>query len=138
MRADKRFTRIHTSKVILMRQAKIDGYSLREIGETLEVAKSTISLYCRDLYWYPTRVYETEQEARDAITMRGVGTDHSKYHYCSQCGRKVRNEHQRCLKCNLSYQLEEGERARWIIGGIPHRFIKGNSSHKRGDTTHNE
>ena len=122
MREDGRFTRIPSLKVELIRNAKRENYSLREISQAFDVAKSTASYYCRDLFDDPQRVYQTEEEAREVIALSGVGKDHNAYHSCVDCGRTVRNKHTRCLVCNLNFQETSGERERWIEAGIPTRF----------------
>jgi len=121
MRRDGKFTRLSKSKITIMREAKTAGYSLSEIASSLSVAKSTVSLYCRDLYSHPNRVYETEEEARLAIYLRSLDKDHTKKQNCIDCGKIIRNEHTRCLKCNLEYQLNTGELEKFINSGIPTR-----------------
>ena len=56
--------RISQSIVDSMRKDKSNGLSLDYISRTYNVAKSTASLYCRDLYNYSSRVYQTQEEAR--------------------------------------------------------------------------
>lgn len=131
-RSDGRFTPIPEAKVELMRKAKKDGYSLREISNVFSVAKSTVSYYCRDLFWHPNRLYETEEDAREAIILRGIGKDHNKYKPCIDCGMPIRNSNTRCLKCNLGYQKSSGELYDFITSGIPTRFKTNNQmAHQR-------
>lgn len=126
-RQDGRFTKIPPEKVALIRQAKQDGYSLSDIRRVFEVAKSTASLYCRDIFWHPNRKYYTEDEAREAVMLRTLGTDHSKYRSCVACGSNIRNEHIRCLACNLAYQESSGERQMFIESGVTTRYQTGNT-----------
>ncbi len=122
IRKDGLFTKLPSARIQLIREAKRDGCSLGEISQVFSIAKSTASYYCRDLFWHPQRVYQTEKEARLIIALRGAGKDHSKYHTCINCGKSIRNEFTRCLQCNLNEQEQNGQRKRWIIGGIPTRF----------------
>ena len=126
MRKDGRFTRIPSSEVELIRDAKRKNYSLRDISQVFSVAKSTVSYYCRDLFDDPQRIYLTEKEAREVITLRTVGKDHNAYHECIDCSRKIRNKHTHCLTCSLSFQKVSGERDKWITSGISTRFQVGN------------
>ena len=121
-RGDELFTRVTASVVREMRAMKRDGASLSEISDALGVAKSTASVYCRDLFDHPSRVYLTEDDYRDAVLQRGLGKDHCKYRSCVGCGRKIRNEHTRCAACNLVYQMETGEVERFVAAGEAARF----------------
>lgn len=121
-REDSRFIRIPKSKVILMREAKKAQYSLSEIALAFHVGKSTASLYCRDLFQHPSRRYDTEEEAREVIRLRGIGKDHRIYRNCVDCGTRIGNEHIRCLKCNLEYQENTGERDMFIESGKLSQF----------------
>lgn len=121
-RKDKLFTRKPDDMINAMREAKINGASLKEITEAFDIAKSTASLYCRDLFWHPNRIYQTEGEARDAVAMRGIGTDHSIYRKCLDCGGTIRNENKRCLSCNLKQQAVNGVLDALVILGSKHRF----------------
>lgn len=126
IRKDGRFIRISQDKVDIMRRAKQEGYSLREVSVSLNVAKSTVSLYTRDLFYHPNRIYQTEEEARNAVYQRNIGKDHTKYRKCIDCGDKIRNEHVRCLKCNLVYQRESGNLQKWVESGVSTQFQLGN------------
>lgn len=121
-REDKLFSRLPSDIIIRIREAKQYGYSLSDIANTFHIAKSTASLYCRDLFWYPNRIYGAEQEMRDAIAERGKGKVHSIYHPCIDCGETIRNERARCLKCLLIYQRLNGELESLIKLGEAYRF----------------
>jgi len=121
-RKDGLFTRLPQFLIKDIREAKLRGYSLREIAEAYQVAKSTASLYCRDLYDDPQRIYQTEEEAREIIALRGLGKDHNVYHLCIDCGKTIRNTPIRCLHCNLTYQKLNGELAAFVKRGEPYRF----------------
>lgn len=49
-----------------IRQAKRDGMPLLAISKKFGCAKSTASLYCRDLFDHPNQMYKTERTARQA------------------------------------------------------------------------
>ncbi len=122
-RSDKLFSRISASVVCTMRDMKRDGLSLREISDELLIAKSTVSVYCRDLFDHPSRIYFTEEDCRNAVVQRGIGMDHCRYRLCLDCGLKIRNEHLRCAACSLAYQTETGEVARFVEAGKETRFV---------------
>lgn len=71
---------------------KQNGSSLKTISSKYGIAKSTVSYYCRDLYTYRTRKYQTEEEARNH-------TNSSKRHICRNCGSPCKKEGGLCLKC---------------------------------------
>jgi hypothetical protein len=86
----------------LIRTSKINGFSLSEISNQYHVAKSTASIYCRDLFYYPGRKYKTEQEFRQGILDRQRGKDHHGYHPCIDCSKMIGdNRHMRCRECYL-------------------------------------
>lgn len=134
-RKDGLFTRLPSSKINAIRQDKLNGYSLNEISLRHGVSKATASLYCRDLFYYPGRVYQTEAEYREAILLRKIGTDHNKYKLC-KCGAIIRNKPERCSKCLIEHNKTTGEIARFVESGIPCRFHIGDGKkcepHKRG------
>lgn len=78
-----------------MRQAKLDGESLKNIAAIFGCSRSTASLHCRDTFNHPRRKYKTEAEAREAIAR------HYRTHPCIDCGKQIRVEHIRCAKCHL-------------------------------------
>lgn len=121
-RTDGRFTRIPSSKVFLIREAKRSGYSLLEIANEYNIGKSTASLYCRDLFYDPQRIYETEEEARLVVYLRNVGKDHNTYKGCLDCGRAIRNSQVRCLECNLAHQVAIGGIDNLVLRGEVYRF----------------
>lgn len=122
VRKDGRFTRIPSDKVLLIREAKCSGCSLQEIANMYQVCKSTASLYCRDLFYDSQRIYETEEKARLVIYLRGIGEEHSIYKHCLDCGKTIRNEHTRCLKCNLAHQVVTGVTKKLALGGVEYQF----------------
>lgn len=134
MRKDGRFIQLPGTTVDRIRKAKQDGYSLRDIETAFGIARSTASLYCRDLFWYPGRLYETEEQAREAVALRGFGRDYAKYHHCVDCGKRIRNKHVRCLTCNLTFQDVSGERARFMEASIATRFALKNKEAFRRKT----
>lgn len=107
-----------------MRQAKVDGMSLTDISKTYGVAKSTVSLYCRDLYTYPTRKHQTETECRRLIMMRGSGKSHEGKlkNKCLDCGKPIRSDNHRCSKCYKVYQQDSGQIESLIAYGSKTRF----------------
>jgi hypothetical protein len=125
IRKDNKFTRLPQWKIDNIREWKLRGYSLREISKYYGVAKSTASLYCRDLFFNPMRKYQSESEIREAIALKGKGTDHAKYHQCVDCGETIRNTNKRCLACLITYQSLNGDREKWIESGKPTRIING-------------
>lgn len=131
-RKDGLFTRISAEKVAAMRQMKKEDFSLQDIAQKYHVAKSTVSIYCRDLFDHPKRIYQTEEEIRDVIFKRGIGKNHDAYHKCA-CGVKIRRDHQRCLTCRKKYEKESGTLDRFFQGGVAHRF-KAGDGRKRGAT----
>jgi len=132
-RKDGLFTRIPAKKIAAMRQMKEEGFSLGDIALKLHVAKSTVSIYCRDIFDHPKRIYQTEQEIRDVVFKRGVGKNHEAFHRCA-CGAKIRRQHKRCLSCRRKYEKESGELDKFIQGGIANRFKAGDGK-KRGATS---
>ena len=120
----------------MMRDDKLEGWSLRDIAERHGVSKSTVSMYCRDLYTDPRRVYETEEEAREAVIQRGHGRSHSKYHPCVDCGKSIRNEYTRCEDCNQVEAWASGKMQRFIDSGDKAREIRW-GSHRRAKAIQN-
>jgi len=80
-----------------IRKEKADGASLKTLAEKYHLAKSTISLYCRDVFDHPLRKYSTEKEAREAIRSK-------KLHKCANpsCNNLTTKIH--CLSCYLGRQ----------------------------------
>ena len=80
-----------------IRKEKADGASLKTLAEKYHLAKSTISLYCRDVFDHPLRKYSSEKEAREAIRMK-------KLHKCANpsCNNLTTKTH--CLSCYLGRQ----------------------------------
>lgn len=99
--------RKHTPSIIrAIRQAKLDGKSLKQIAEMFGCAKSTASLYCRDVFEHPNRLYQSEQDARAAILRgnqlnpnRSRGT-YRTYYPCIECGKLIRRNGSRCIVCH--------------------------------------
>jgi len=92
--------KLSTQTVEAIRQAKLEGLSLREISKTFRCAKSTASLYCRDVFNYRGRIYGTEAVARKAIVDRNRGICRRyPVHGCLDCQKLIRLEHTRCLHC---------------------------------------
>ena len=87
---------ISNTTVNLIRQAKIKGYSLNDIAKWFCISKSTVSLYCRDLYDDPRRIYQTQEEAR------AMGFLHSTiiFYPCPECGKQIRKERKLCKNCD--------------------------------------
>lgn len=59
-----RVVKLTTETINAIRRAKSEGASLSEISRIYRCSKSTASSYCRDLFSYPTRKYQTEADAR--------------------------------------------------------------------------
>ena len=84
-------------KVVLeIRKLKAEGHSLKEISSLFGCSKSSVSLYCRDLYSNNKRVYKTEEEAREKI--RKVP---KKKHPCGNCGKAIRLGSKLCKECYM-------------------------------------
>lgn len=98
--------RITQSQIELIRQAKINGYSLNEISKLYHIAKSTISLYCRDLYDDIRRQYPTEEDARQRISEQSKTNMH--YKKCPNCGKRIRIYYTLCQKCSGTLQHQNG------------------------------
>ena len=75
-----------------IKKEKADGTSLKTLAEKYHLAKSTVSLYCRDVFDHPLRKYSTEKEAREAIRSK-------KLHKCANpsCNNLTTKTH--CLSC---------------------------------------
>ena len=118
----------------LIRVAKSSGRSLTDISRQYHVARSTISIYCRDLYDDPQRKYETEAEFRHNLVLKGKGKNHNKYHPCIDCGAKIRNNRTRCYSCNIEYQRMNGHIDKLISLGTNTRFGEGHTPMNRRRT----
>ena len=76
-----------------MRRDKHSGLSLLQLSLKYKVAKSTASLYCRDLYNNPQRIYKTGKDARQRIVAN------RKRYPCIKCGTLCKREGGLCAKC---------------------------------------
>ncbi len=95
---------IPTLEVTEMRRLIIRGYNLREISAITSRPKSTISLYCRDLYEHPQRKFKTEQEARQRIVERARGHRVYQRHPCPICHAMMATNSRCCIRC---YQIQQ-------------------------------
>ena len=76
---------------LMAQQMKREGYSLLDIAVKMGIAKSTASLYCRDVFYYPGRKYSTEAENRRTIYLRCIGKSHH--------SRGEKRDHHRSIQC---------------------------------------
>ena len=92
--------------VRLIREAKARGDSLLDIAKKHGVSKSTVSLYCRDLFEHPKRIYLTERACRQNLVVRQRSHPRSpdKRVPCKGCGASIRadGKTQLCIKCFTS------------------------------------
>jgi hypothetical protein len=110
------------STVQLIRQRKTEGKSLTEIATECNCTKSTVSLYCRNLFDNPRRKYKTEQEARQAILTLRRGKPRKRYPVdnhqiyldsqlpCTKCG-KPRQRHSKTGLCIICLRQQRRENA---------------------------
>jgi len=113
---------ISQSTITQIRKAKTEGYSLNDIAKSYNVAKSTASLYCRDLFDDPRRIYQTEEDARTIMALHQTHT----YYPCPNCGKIIRKDRKLCKSCdNLRRQF-----------GNPICRFCGNIAHKDGFARH--
>lgn len=110
-----------------IRKLKHDGVSSRELAERFNCAKSTISLYCRDVFYHYGRKYSSEKDARQIPILKRKGKPRKRspsdspeyrrlhYHYkenrklypCSMCNTSlIRKEGGICIKCHRQKQRE--------------------------------
>ena len=126
----------------LIRKRKSDGFSLADIAKEFGCAKSTTSLYCRDLFYHPLRKYATEKDARQIPIDGRKGKPHKKYprdtlkEYlrkmvpCVKCGkpRQCRSESGLCIVC---HRLKRRENARYQRRPRLHGNIEGKTTPKK-------
>lgn len=111
-----------------IRRLKHAGASLRELAVQFGCAKSTVSLYCRDLFEYPRRKYHSEKEARQLPILNRRGKPRKRYpsdsaehrrlhrrryghkpiYKCANCGSPVWRKGSLCIIC---YRQREKELA---------------------------
>jgi hypothetical protein len=101
---------LETTIVNRIREAKKQGHSLLEIANKYGVAKSTVSLYCRDLFNNSQRVYPTKE-----IATKAIGYKHSQP--CERCGKPASNNHAMCSPCRLDYRRTENDNPKCIYCG---------------------
>ena len=78
-----------------MRREKSAGDSVKVLGKRYGISPSTVSFYCRDLYTHPSRIYQTEKEARTAGYLRteaarARGEGRGRLIPCNRCPNLVR------------------------------------------------
>jgi len=112
---------LRPDKVKRMRAMKSAGKSLLEIADCVGCSVSTVSLYCRDLYTHPARVYATEELARERIVenARTPERKEAKCAYaarkgpdkghgiCIDCGKRINRRYGYCPEHNMAYRKEE-------------------------------
>lgn len=120
--------RLPKSLVSRIRADKKLGMSLLDIHDKYGIAKSTASLYTRDLYRHPLRKY-TEEEYRRIIYLRGVNKNHEAWHNCIDCGKLIRKRANRCMGCSLIYEKSRiefykkcGAKTGFYIGNKGNRY----------------
>jgi len=106
-----------------IRNRKRGGESLKQISKELGIAKSTASLYCRDLFEYRGRKYQTEKEARQIPIQNRKGkprkkypSDYKKYprqhgkrklYPCRNgCGNMITRNGSLCIQCYNKKRIE--------------------------------
>jgi hypothetical protein len=78
-----------------IRDMKAKGQSLLFISRELKIAKSTVSLYCRDMFEHPKRRYPTR-----AIALKAIKQSVKK---CPTCDTIIRKCRPMCKKCLAAY-----------------------------------
>jgi len=125
--------------VARIRTLKKEGVSLRLLAQKFGLAKSTVSLYCRDVFWGPHRKYDSEAEARASIyertkalrQERGIsGWDtwrgrHRLTKQCPDCGKYIRSESKRCKECYGKQQQNIALEAAIVHDSERHKRGKG-------------
>ena len=82
-----------------IKERKGMGESLNALAKRFDCAKSTVSLYCRDLFSYRGRKYSSEAEARKSLDKKVP---------CPRCGQAMKAESKLCQGC---YRLEGAKKA---------------------------
>ena len=107
---------LSTEIVEQIRQGKREGLSLKTLAIKFHCCKSTVSLYCRDLFYHPRRKYRSEYEARRIPFIRRKDLPRKKYPHskarklypCVVCGYLIRRTNCLCIRC---YTLKRAEEA---------------------------
>lgn len=123
------------SKIESIRNAKREGMSLQDISKTFGCSKSTASLYCRDLFYHPSRKYNTEEQARQIPIERRKGKLRRRYpsdynrkrklYSCVSCGNLISRKGHLCLKCYTAKLIEATNQR------IAHKLVSAEERRKR-------
>jgi len=87
--------RLKQALVKSIREDKAVGLSLKEVALRNNVSANTVSTYCRDLFWHPHRIYQTEEDVRAANQQHNIDNRHP----CKLCGKLVWGLAEYCWSC---------------------------------------
>lgn len=111
--------RLTEKEISLIRSLKSSGLSLKYIAAKVGCSRSTVSIYTRDLFDDPQRIYKTREEF---IQSRGKLA--STKGACSDCGKLVKITSERCKKCYQKFRIITDKKSIKVCKDCGARLLK--------------